>query len=37
MDAIDPDYIDETEIIGVPDTAEDAPETADGEQQENVK
>ena len=37
MDAIDPDYIDETEIIGVPDAAEDAPETADGEQQENVK
>ena len=37
MDAIDPDYIDETEIIGVPDTAEDAPETADGEQQENDK
>ena len=37
MDAIDPDYVDETEIIGVPDTAEDAPETADGEQQENVK
>ena len=37
VDAIDPDYIDETEIIGVPDTAEDAPETADGEQQENVK
>ncbi|HIS66320.1 MAG TPA: YidC/Oxa1 family membrane protein insertase [Candidatus Scatomorpha merdipullorum] len=37
VDSIDPDYIDETEIIGVPDTAEDAPETADGEQQENVK
>ena len=37
VDSIDPDYIDETEIIGIPDTAEDAPETADGEQQENVK
>ena len=37
MDAIDPDYIDETESIGGRDTAEDAPETADGEQQENVK
>ncbi len=39
VDAIDPDYIEETEILGVPDTAaaEDAPETADGEQQENVK
>ena len=37
VDAIDPDYIDETEIIGVPTAAEDAPETADGEQQENDK
>ena len=37
VDAIDPDYIDETEIIGVPTAAEDAPGTADGEQQENDK
>ena len=39
MDSIDPEVIDDTVILGVPDAnaAEEAPENSDGEQQENVK